>query len=84
MHAGNLSHGIFEPHAISIGGITGEFLFSLLEEFDLLGKFPLHLTKLGLVLSGPLLQLGHLGLRLLYLLFQINHFVAESRIFDSH
>jgi len=77
MHAGNLSHGIFEPSVISISDVIGEFLFSVLEELDLLAKLPLHLAQLDLVLSGPLLQLGHLGLRLLDVLLQINHFVAE-------
>jgi len=77
MHTGNLSHGIFEPSTIGIDNIVGEFLFCLLEELDFLGKLPLHLAQLDLTLSGPLLQLGHPGLRLFYLLLQINHFVAE-------
>jgi len=76
MHAGNLSHGIFEPSTISIGSVVGELFFGFLEELDLLGKLPLHLAKLNLTLGGPFLQLGHLGLHLLDLLLQINHFVA--------
>ena len=78
MHAGNWSHGIFEPNTIGIGNVVGELIFGLLEELDLLGKLPLHLAKLNLTLSDPLLQLGHFSMRLFYLLLQINHFLEEK------
>ena len=77
MHAGKLNHGILKPLAISIGSVVGELFFCFLEKLDLLSKLPLHLAQLDITLGGPLLQLGHPGLRLIYLLLQFNHFVAE-------
>ena len=77
MHAGNLSNGILEPSPIRIGNVIGKLRFGLFEELNLLSKFTHHAAKLNLLLGGPLLKFGHLGLCLLYLLLQVNYFVAE-------
>jgi len=77
MHTGKLSHDIFKPLTISVSGVVIEFFSCLLEEFDLFNQLSLHLAQLDFALGGPLLQLGHLGLHLLYLLLQFNHFVTE-------
>jgi len=79
MHVGNLSHGIFKLDIISIDDVVGELFLSFLEEFNLLGELPLQLAKLDLPLSGPFLQPDHLVLRLLDLLLQLDHFIAERQ-----
>ena len=35
MHTGNLGHGILKARCVGISDITGELVFSLLEEFIL-------------------------------------------------
>jgi len=79
VHTGNLSKGILEPCSIRVGDILDELRLSLVEELDLLGKLTLHATKLDLLLGGPLLQFGHLGLFPLCLLLHVNHLISQRQ-----
>jgi len=65
----NLSKGILEPCSVKVGNVLDEFCLNLLESFNLLGEFSLHPAKLHLLVSGPLLQFGHLSLSRFKLFF---------------
>ena len=77
MHAGNLGHGVLKPRSISINIVIGELLLSLVEELVLAGYLSHQLAKLYLLLSRPLLESGHLSLRLLSFFLQVNNLFSE-------
>jgi len=71
--------GVLEPCRIGIGNVFDKFCLGFLEGFSLLGKFTLHPAKLHLLIGGPLLKFGHLGLGRFYLLFQFHHPGAQRQ-----
>ena len=62
MYTGNLSKGVLKPYCVGIDRLFNEFCLSFFEGLSLLGQFTLHPAKLHLLIGGPFLKFGHLGL----------------------